>query len=69
LVFPAEIELDNVILSGDPDEIEKKKLGNKYTIEDKIEAAAMFVYWMIAIHNGSHCVMQKEKASTQSAFD
>jgi hypothetical protein len=69
LVFPAEIELDNVILSGDPDKIEKKKLGNKYTIEDKIETAAMFVYWMIAIHNGGHCVTQKEKASAQSAFD
>jgi hypothetical protein len=68
LVFREDIELDNVILSGDPGKIEKKKLGNKYAM-DRIETAAMFVYWMIAIHNGGHRVKQKEKASTKLAFD
>jgi hypothetical protein len=68
LVFREDIEFDNVFLSGDPNKIEKKKLGNKYAM-DGIETAAMFVYSMIAICNGGHRVKQKEKTSALLSFD
>jgi hypothetical protein len=66
LVFPAEMVLDNVILSGDPEEIEKMKLGNRYSIDDKI--VSMFLYWMIAIHWSSHRIKQKGEGLQQISF-
>jgi hypothetical protein len=68
LVFPEDIELDNVVLSGDAKEIEKNKVGNKYTFEE-IDTAVMFVYWMIATRNSGHRIKQNKAASTSSAFD
>jgi hypothetical protein len=55
LVFPVEIELDNVILSGGRKVIEMKKIGSRY-ITAKIATVSMFVYWMIAIGNSAHRV-------------
>jgi hypothetical protein len=67
LVFPNDVELDNVILSGDPVEIMKKTLG-QMTTYDGIASASLFVYWFIACKSGGHRLSEKAEASAKSAF-
>ena len=69
LVFPEGIELDNVIISGDRNEIEKKSIGCKSAdIAEGISTATMFVYWHIAISGAGHRIDQKATTTTASAF-
>jgi hypothetical protein len=67
LVFPIEVELDNVILSGNSHEIERHKHGNTKVISG-ITVATMYVWWQIAIRHGGHR-SEPKPTSTASAFD
>jgi hypothetical protein len=67
LVFDEEIELDNVIISGDRNEIEKRSIGCKSTT-DGISTATMFVYWRVAIVDGGHRIDQKVNTTAANAF-
>ena len=68
LIFPAEIELDNVIFSGDPIHVNIDLAGVKQD-HDGLPENTMFIKWKIAVRDGGHRIAQKTKKMAKSAFD
>ena len=69
LIFPEDIQLDNVIFPGEQEEIMMKETGIKYEIEENVNNRAMFVNWTIAKAGTGHKIAHKKKSDPMAAFE
>ena len=69
--MPEGFELDNVILSGDPEEIMMHSMGIKYIPRGnaEIECRSMFVNWTIAKKGVGYKIDNADEDDLENAFD
>ena len=69
LIFPADIQLNNVIFSGEQEGIMMKETQIKFEIAENVSNRAIFVNWTIAKAGTGHKIVHKKKSDPMAAFE
>ena len=68
LIFPEDLPLDNVILSGNPDEILKSCTGVRYSVGNNTDCSVVFINWKIAKKGAGHKIETLIKEDVDDLF-